>query len=56
VNAYLIWNDRGSEMDSEWLERLAGMEGVEDALVKLREFAQRQRSLKEVEEWALVER
>jgi hypothetical protein len=56
VNAYLIWNDRGGEMDIDWLERLARMEGVEDALAKLRGFADRERSPKEVEEWARVER
>lgn len=56
VNAYLIWKERGDEMDIAWLERSAKLETVEDALENLRAFADRERSPKEVERWPRVER
>lgn len=56
VNAYLIWKERGDEMDMAWLERSAKLETVEDALANLQAFADRERSPKEVERWAQVER
>ncbi|HET6343151.1 MAG TPA: hypothetical protein VFG78_13320 [Gemmatimonadota bacterium] len=56
VNAYLIWRDRGKEMDLDWLARLAKLEGVEDALARLRDFAGRDRNREEVEAWAHVKR
>ncbi|MGH7563175.1 MAG: hypothetical protein ACREK5_01975 [Gemmatimonadota bacterium] len=56
VNAYLIWRDRGNELDLDWLMRLAKLEGVEDALAKLRDFASRDCGPREVEQWALVKR
>ncbi|MGH7573416.1 MAG: hypothetical protein ACREMK_16475, partial [Gemmatimonadota bacterium] len=56
VNAYLIWRDRGEEMDLDWLLRLAKLEGVDDALARLRDFASQGRGPKEVEQWATVQR
>lgn len=56
VNAYLIWKERGDEMDIAWLERSAKSEAVEDALANLRAFADRERGPEEVEQWASVER
>lgn len=56
VNAYLIWRERGDELDLEWLARLAKLEHLEEALESLENFASSDRTPSEVERWARASR
>ena len=52
VNAFLLWRDRGQDMDVDYLERHAAAEGVADALESLRAVNLESPSIEEVERWA----
>lgn len=52
INAFLLWKDRGSALDLEWLEQRARQEGVADALASLREVSEQNPAMEEVERWA----
>lgn len=52
VNAFLLWQDRGSTLDSDYLEERARQEAVVDALDSLREMSDAHPTIEEVERWA----
>ncbi|HUP01153.1 MAG TPA: hypothetical protein VM737_06490 [Gemmatimonadota bacterium] len=56
VNAFLLWQERGAEMDPSWLDKLARKEGLTEALCSLRSFAAQTEKvdpgIERVEEWA----
>ena len=55
INAFLLWGDRGPEMNAARLENLAEKAGLRTALQSLRSFAaqgQENPSMEEVERWA----
>jgi len=52
VNAFLLWRDRGQDLDVDHLERRAAEEGVEDALQSLREASLGNPTIEEMERWA----
>lgn len=55
INAFLLWRDRGPEMNAVRLENLAEKAGLRTALQSLRSFAaqeQENQGIEEVERWA----